>query len=70
MKKENDNPIRNASGCFDFTAHDAIERVDYAMERERVKRSIDTIRLISELCGFKIEGRIILRDIKTGKVWR
>lgn len=69
-KKQDDNPIRNTSGYFDFTAHDAIERANYIIERDRMHMTIDAIHTICELCGFQIEGRIVLRDKKSRRIWR
>ena len=65
------DPRRNASGYMDMTAYQAIEKVDREAEaEERFKKLFSTIRYICELAGFRIEGRLILRDKKTGKVWR
>ena len=62
------NPLRNPSGCIDKTAHDAIEKAD--AERERLHSIIDVIYTICELAGFRVEERIVLRDKKTGRIWR
>ena len=59
---------RPALGCIDKTAHDAIEKAD--AERERLHSIIDVIYTICELAGFQVEERIVLRDKKTGRVWR
>lgn len=59
---------KNGSGCFDLTACEAISHVD--KERERFMKLLDTIFTICELSGYHIENRIIVRDKKTGKVWR
>lgn len=67
MSKEYDIR-RNASGISDPTAYNAIRRAD--AERERFTKLLDTIFAICELSGFHIEGRIVVRDLKTGKVWR
>ena len=39
-------------------------------ESDRFHDLLDTIFYITELAGFEIEGRIVLKDCKTGKVWR
>ena len=36
----------------------------------RFHRLLDTIFNICELSGFHLEGRVVLRDKRTGKVWR
>lgn len=64
------DPRRNASGCWDMTAYEAIKKVDDEAEQERVKKVIKTIKNICELAGFSIEERIIIKDKRTGKVWR
>lgn len=62
-----DNPKLNASGCKDLTAYNAIENV----EREKVfRRLLAEIFRLCDATGFHLEGRIVLRDKRTGKVWR
>jgi hypothetical protein len=58
----------NASGCPDPTAYEAIKKID--KEVERFHKLLHTIFDICELSGFRIEGRIVLVDEVTGKVWR
>lgn len=70
MGREND-PRRNGSGYIDLTAYDAIRNADRDADAEvRFKKLINTIFYICELAGFHIEGRIELKDKKTGKVWK
>jgi hypothetical protein len=65
------DPRRNASGCWDLTAYEAIRNVDREADAERrYKKLLSTIFYICDLAGFHIEGRITIRDKKTGKVWR
>lgn len=59
---------KNASGYSDPTAYEAILHADTELERHH--RLIRAIRDICELSDFHIEGRIILKDKRTGKVWR
>ena len=59
---------KNGSGCYDPTACAAISKAD--KDKARLTKVVDTIRNICDLAGFKIEGRIVLVDKKTGKVWR
>lgn len=40
------------------------------LEDDKFKKCIGTIRYICDLAGFKIEGRIVLRSKKTGRIWR
>ena len=68
-----DDPRRNASGYFDPTAYKAIKHVDAEMENEETERFhkvLNTIFNICELSNFHIEGRIILKDKRSGKIWR
>lgn len=58
----------NASGCADPTAYEAITHVD--AERARFNKMLRTIFAICELAGFHVEGRIVLKDMRTGKIWR
>lgn len=70
MAYQND-PRRNASGCMDLTAYEAIRNIEQeAKAEERFKKLLSTIFYICDLAGFLIEGRLEIRDKKTGKVWR
>lgn len=62
------DPRRNASGYIDITAYKAIQNIE--KEEKRVKKLIATIFNICELAGFRVESRIVLKDVKTGKEWR
>lgn len=59
---------RNASGYFDPTAYEAIKNVD--SDTERFQKLLSTIFYICELAGFHVEERIVIKDKRTGKVWR
>ena len=59
---------KNLEGYSDLTPYNAFKHID--KEEERLRRLIKTIRYITGLAGFDIEGRIILVDRKTGRVWR
>jgi hypothetical protein len=61
----------NAEGYFDPTAYEAIKRVDkVCKEEERFHKLLTSIFTICDLAGFQIEGRIVLKDKKTGYIWR
>lgn len=65
----NENDIRkNGSGYIDPTAYKAIKNLE--RDQERFQKLLDTIFNICELSGFHIEERIVIKDMKTGKVWR
>lgn len=66
---KNDYDIRkNAEGYSDPTAYEALKNLD--KEDEEFHKLLHTIFYICELSGFQIQGRIILVNKKTGKVWR
>lgn len=62
------NMRNNGSGCYDPTAYRAIGEID--REDAKFHRVLDTIRTVCEFAGFQIEGRIVLKNKKTGRVWR
>lgn len=64
--------IKNAEGYNDPTAYEAIRNVERGADAddERFHKLLDTIFSICELSGFHIEERIIIKDKKTGKIWR
>ena len=70
-----DNLQKNGSGCTDPTAYEAITNVekecrDGKSEYARFYKLIKAILNICDLCGFAVEERIVLRDKKTGRIWR
>jgi hypothetical protein len=66
--EKHDDISRNGSGYYDPTAYNAIKHVN--REEENFHKLLHTIFDICELSGFRIEGRIVLVDEVTGKVWR
>lgn len=69
-----DNPIRNQEGYMDLTRHDAVENITREerekRERARVTKLVHTVFYICNIAGFDVVDRIVLKDRKTGKVWR
>ncbi len=63
-----DDLRKNASGYSDPTAYEAIKNAD--KEDERFHKLLHTIFGACEKAGFRIQGRIILVDNKTGRVWK
>ena len=59
---------RNGEGYLDLTAYEAIKNVK--KEEKRFNKLLHTIFSICEMAGFEIEGRIVLIDKKTGRVWK
>jgi hypothetical protein len=71
VKKELKNPMFNNSGCKDLTAYEAIENVERdRKDEERIKKLLATIFYVTDLAGFHIEERLVLKDKRTGKVYR
>lgn len=62
-----DDLRKNGDGYSDPTAYKAIKNVD---EDDRFHKLLDTIFSICELSDFHIEERIVIKDNKTGKIWR
>ena len=66
--QDSDKELRkNSSGYSDPTAYKAIKNLD---RQTQVKKLLSTIFSITKAAGFEVEGRIVLRDVTTGKVWR
>lgn len=62
---------RNGSGYYDPTAYKAITNIEKEpSDAERFRKLLNAIFVVCDLAGFHVEGRITLRDKKTGKVWR
>lgn len=64
------NNCRNADGYSDPTAYIAIRSLERQEEYERFQSLLNTIFTICELSDFHIEGRIAIRDKRTGRIWR
>lgn len=64
--------LRNASGYIDPTAYKAIKKVDAELDAEswRFHELLDTIFGIMELADFELQGRICVKDKRTGKVYK
>lgn len=60
---------RNASGCADLTAYYAVKNADYAKEKERHRKLIGALLRICELSGYSMESKIVVKDLRTGKIW-
>lgn len=62
-----DDIRKNAEGYSDPTAYQVLKR---EQEEERFKRLMATIFYICENAGFHIEERIVIKDKRTGRIWR
>ena len=65
--KEKD-PRKNASGCSDLTAYNAIQNIDE--EEEEFKKLLRTLRYICNVAGFEFNGRICIRNKESGRVYK
>ena len=62
-----DDIRKNADGYSDPTLYQVLKR---EQEEERFKRLMATIFYICENAGFHIEERIVIKDKRTGRIWR
>lgn len=65
---DRNNPRCNAEGYSDPTAFEALRNLE--REDERFHRLLYTLFYLCELADFEIEGRIVLIDKRTGRIWR
>lgn len=68
----NSNPRRNSEGYYDPTAYEGTKNIiREEQELERLNhRVIQSFRLLTELAGFEIVGRITLKHKETGRIFR
>lgn len=57
----------NKEGYPDPTTYNVLRK---EKEEERFRRLMATIFYICENAGFHIEERIVIRDKRTGRIWR
>ena len=58
----------NGSGVRDPVAAKAIREVD--KPPENLSLAIRLMKFAADCLGFEVVGRITLRDVETGRVWR
>lgn len=64
-----DRDIKYNKECYrDPTAYQVLKKDQ--REEERFKRLMATIFYICENAGFHIEERIVIKDKRTGRIWR
>lgn len=68
MKKYKERMDRNNEGYRDPTPYYSLKKEQ--LDEERFKRLMVTIFYICENAGFHIEERIVIRDVRTGKIYR
>lgn len=69
--------IRNNEHYADPTAGEAIEGMEKqepdpkkAEDTERMDRSLSIAKSAFKLAGFEVVGRIVLRNVRTGRIYR
>ena len=60
---------KNASGCIDLTAYEAIKHADHKPD-VRLSNVVRIIKQVLSLAGFEMVGRVVVKDVKTGKEFR
>lgn len=66
---QNDRELsRNGSGYSDPTAYKAMRHV--CDEEERFKELLKVLFYVTKNAGFHIEERMVIKDLKTGRIWR
>ena len=64
----NHNPKKNHEGYNDPTTYAAMKKIE--AENKRFHDLLDVLHKTCALSGFEILDRIVLKDKKTGKIWR
>lgn len=59
---------KNQEGYPDPTPYEAIKNAD--AEVNRISWLMKTLHSVCNLAGYQIEGRVVLKDLRTGKIWR
>lgn len=59
---------KNAEGYSDPTAYQAMMNLE--IEELRFKKLLRSIKDVCDLADFEIEGRVVLIDKRSGRVWR
>lgn len=67
-RKREDDITKNKSGCDDPTAYAVFKKDE--LEEERFRKLLSTIFYICENAGFHIEERMVIKDKRTGRIWR
>lgn len=63
---------KNASGYDDPTAYNAITHADRDTNKRDIRfyKLLHTIFHVCELAGFELQGRIALKDVRSGKIYK
>ena len=68
----NDDIKKNGEGYPDPTAYHAVKRVQAETdeEKKRFRELLDQIYWDCRLAGFELKEHVVVKDKKTGKIWR
>lgn len=67
--RHRDDIKKNGSKIYDPTAWKAIQKVEQEAQ-EKYDRTMEKIEEICEKAGYEIIDQIVLREKKSGRVWR
>lgn len=73
QKSIEENELKhNGSGYLDMTGYDAIKRAepDRDPDYERFHKLLGGILRMCELADFRLDGRLEVTDLRSGKRWR
>ena len=59
---------KNSEGYSDPTAYQAM--MNLKIEELRFKKLLRSIKDVCDLADFEIEGRVVLIDKRSGRIWR
>ena len=66
----NNDPRKNGSGCWDLTAYEAIKNLEGDEDYERACNLIKTLKYVCKLSDFEVINRIVLKDKRTGRIYK
>lgn len=64
---------KNIEGYLDLTPYKALRGVDKALDQEGAKRMDEALKMAKRafsIYGFEVVGRITLRNVRTGKIYK
>lgn len=66
------NPTKNSEGYADPTAYNGLRNIvrEEEQQQKEVSQLIYLMKDLARICGYEVMGRIVVKDTKTGKVWR
>ena len=73
QKRIEDNELKhNGSGYLDMTGYTAIKHIerDIDPDYERFHKLLGGILRMCELADFRLDGRLEVTDLRSGKTWR